>query len=88
MRNRGNQAFTFSRGFGEDLAGRYTWQLIGSDLPFPHEPLGLWLRDVYLSYIAGKELLESKPLPTADDADGPRVKEAVQLWWKHIEKQK
>ena len=87
-RNRGNQTLTPAQGFGDDLSHTYTGRLIGSELPDSNTPLSLWLRDVYLSYIAGKELFESKLLPAADNDDGPRVKEAVQLWWKHTEKQK
>ncbi|MDB6007016.1 MAG: hypothetical protein JWR15_4003 [Prosthecobacter sp.] len=87
-RNRGNQTLTPAQGFGDDLSYTYTDRLIGSELPDSPAPLSLWLRDVYLSYMAGKELFESKPLPAANNDDGPRVKEAVQLWWKHIEKQK
>ncbi len=88
MRNRGNHTLTPTQGFGDDLSYTYTDRLIGSELPDTNAPLSLWLRDVYLSYIAGKELLESKPLPTASDEDGPRVIEAVRQWWEHIEKQK
>jgi hypothetical protein len=51
-------------------------------------PFRLWLRDVYFAFMAGKELFESKPIPTTDKHRQILQKEALKQWWAGLEKQK
>ncbi len=85
-RTKGNRELIPYTGIDHDMLGLYEYRLLPGTLPESTDPLCLWLRDVYLSYIAGKELLEGKPLPMSDKAKAALLKDALQQWWAGIEK--
>ena len=88
LRGTGNKKLVARTGIDNDLYGFHTHWLPLSTLPSKtNDPVRLWLRDVYLCYIAGKELLEGKQLLLEDKASEPLLKEALQQWWAGLEKQ-
>jgi hypothetical protein len=87
-RRRGEQSLGACTSIDRDLGDLYSDRLLPSSLPDSTDPVCLWLRDVMLSYIAGKELLEGKHLLLKDKESQPLLKEALQQWWKNVEKQK
>jgi hypothetical protein len=87
LRGKGNKTFTPRTTFGHESSGAASWRLIPEELPPTTDPVCLWLRDVYLSYIAGKELFESKTLPATDKEQSLMLKEALRQWWESIEKE-
>ncbi|MDB6007015.1 MAG: hypothetical protein JWR15_4002 [Prosthecobacter sp.] len=88
-RSRGNKDLSLLLEYAMEDLGNYTaLSLMGGKEPTAREPRGLWLREVYLSFIAGKELFESKHLPMTDKAKAALLKDALQQWWAGIEKEK
>ena len=86
-RTKGNRELIPYTGIDHDMLGLHEYRLLPGTLPESTNPLCLWLRDVYLSYIAGKELLEGKQLLLEDKESEPLLKEALQQWWAGLEKQ-
>ncbi|MDI1311377.1 hypothetical protein [Prosthecobacter sp.] len=86
-RNKGNLTMTPYVGIDLDMPGLRSYRLIPDRLPPSTDPVCLWLRDVILSYIAGKELLEGKKLPLADKSAEAPLQDALQQWWSDLEKQ-
>lgn len=88
-RNKGNLTMSACTSINSDLLDPHSYLLLPGTLPEDSAaPVCLWLRDVILSYIAGKELLEGKPLRLEDKEDEPLLKEALQQWWAELEKLK
>lgn len=70
-----------------DVYDLYARRLLPGSLPDSSEPVCLWLRDVYLAYIAGKELLEGKRLRLKNAEDEALLQEALRQWWAALEEQ-
>jgi hypothetical protein len=88
-REKGNKQMFAYIGLGKDTYDFHAHWLPGATLPEKlDDPFRLWLRDVYLSFMAGKELFESKPIPTTDQHRQMLQKEALKQWWAGLEKQK
>lgn len=87
-RRKGNQKMQSHTSIDYDVGNQYSDWLLPSSLPDSTDPVCFWLRDVMLSYIAGKELLEGKHLQLEDKEDEPHLKEALQQWWAELERQK
>ena len=87
-RRRGEQKLASFTSMNKDLGDLYSDKLLHGTLTDSMDPVCLWLRDVMLAYIAGKELLEGKPLQLEDKEREPLLKEALQQCWAELEKQK
>ena len=86
-RERGNKTLYYLPCYGDEIhATDDVRHLLGNEPPPEKGPLSLWMREVFLSYIAGKELLEGKALQLEDKESEPLLKEALQQWWAGIEK--
>jgi hypothetical protein len=86
-RRRGESKLVSFTSMNNDLGDLYADKLLHGSLADSKDPVCLWLRDVILSYIAGKELLEGKQLLLEDKASEPLLKDALQQWWAGLEKQ-
>ncbi len=86
-REKGNLTMRASTTIDSDLLDAYAYRLIPGTLPASSDPVCLWLRDVLLSYIAGKELLEGKRLRLKDKEDEPLLQKALRQWWAALEEQ-
>lgn len=86
-RTQGNLTMVASTSIDSDMLDLHSHRLLPGTLPDSSNPVCLWLRDVYLSYIAGKQLLEARHLRLKDEKDEPLLKDALQQWWAEVEKQ-
>lgn len=67
----------------DNVSENYMADLIGGTLPQNEDnKIRLWCRDVYLSYLAGKQLLEKKSCPIKDGSKSAFLEAAIQEWWR------
>lgn len=67
----------------DNVSENYMFGLIGGTIPENKDNRArLWCRDVYLSYLAGKQLFENKSCPIEDGSKAAFLEAAIQGWWR------